>query len=233
MTRVYLSSPTTQAQASVCAGQHVLISYAVHASRKTLVRDYSPSFKSVLVDSGAFSELNSGVKVDLAAYVDWVAKMPWVDNWAALDDISGDWRRGMENLKAGGFGTYHEADPPELLPELIEIARERGNWIGLGMTPPRRARRWLVETLERIPEDLHIHGWALGAFLGERGASKIASVDSTTWYRRSEALRVGGLSFLTPVEALSIEIKRILRTPKRHTLVDHEDSLNFEFKEED
>ena len=33
----------------------------------------------------------------------------------------------------GGFPTIHDTDPEELLPDLIDIARERGGWIGVGV----------------------------------------------------------------------------------------------------
>jgi hypothetical protein len=213
----FLSSPVTQLQAHVCKGQNVLLSYPLFKNRPSLIRDYAPSFSRILIDSGAYSSMNSGTEIVLSEYAEWCDKIHWADAFAGLDDIK-DWRKSMKNYQAWerGFPTYHDGDPPELLDELIPMARERGGWIGLGLAPPRHGKsRWVSETLQRIPHDLWVHGWALQIYTALPGRRKIDSVDSTTWYRRSEALRVNGLQFLTPAEALEIEILRIERRPKR------------------
>src|SRR6185312_13390256 len=178
---VYLSSPGSQAHADHLSGMPVLLSFACCGK---WVKDYESSFGRVMLDSGAFSELNSGKKVDIGAYADWArARLHYVDAAAGLDDISGDWRRSLANYEAfpEGFPTFHETDPPELLDELIAMARQRGRWIGLGLLPPRGGKeKWVRAACERIPEDLHVHGWAL------RGYSHVArldSLDSTNWFR--------------------------------------------------
>lgn len=132
---VYLASPQTQQQAEHVSGMPVLLSYALVGKRDWLDKGYQQSFSRILVDSGAYSELNSGVVVDGAAYRDWHAT--WSDHAdaiAGLDDISGDWRRSLKNYEAfGGFPTMHDSDPPELLADLVSIAEERGGGSGLGL----------------------------------------------------------------------------------------------------
>jgi hypothetical protein len=208
---VYLGSPGNQMHASYLGGVPVLLSYATWSR---WVDDYAPSFGRLVIDSGAFSELNSGVKVDGGAYREWCARWGWADAVAGLDDISGDWRRSLKNYELyGGFPTFHETDPPELLDDLIPIARERGGWLGFGMLPETRQRRgggrWLDESLDRIPPDLHAHGWALRGYLDR---PRLDSVDSTNWFRDAFKLRVSPLtSHLTPAECVEVVVKRYRR----------------------
>lgn len=203
--RVYLASPDNQMQANACKGYPVLLSFALASKKPFLERAYMASFDRVLLDSGAFSEFNSGVRVDLTEYVEWAQSIPWADNWAGLDDISGNYRRGLKNLDAGGFPTLHDSDPEEILPDLIDIARERGNWLGLGKMPPRSTDDgWVRRTLDRIPDDIHVHGWALGTHA--RRCSRINSYDSTHWWRAAFTTRKN-FPFLTYAECLEIHIK--------------------------
>ncbi len=205
---VYLASPNTQQQAEHVAEMPVLLSFAIYA--KWLDR-YQQSFRRILIDSGAFSEFSSGKKVDLDEYIDWSER--WrghADAVAGLDDISGDWRRSLSNYERfdGGFPTFHESDPPELLDELVEISQERGQWLGLGLLPPRNGKeRWIREACDRIPEGIHVHGWACRAYTNVR---RIDSVDSTNWWRDGMAIRQK-LPWLTYGEALEIVVKRYQR----------------------
>lgn len=204
---VYLASPNTQQQAEHACGMPVLLSFACYA--KWLDR-YQQTFKRILIDSGAYSELNSGKKIDGAAYKEWCARWDGhADAVAGLDDISGDWRRSLRNYELyGGFPTIHDTDPPELLADLIPIARERGGWIGLGIKPPRQGNEsWVRETCSRIPEGMHVHGWALRAYTHVR---RLDSVDSTEWWRTAMAVRQN-LPWLTYGEALEIVVKRYVR----------------------
>lgn len=201
----YLSSPNSQVQAAAVAGQPVLLSYAL---RSDWIMQYVPSFGRVLIDSGAFSVMNSGKVIDPIAYRDWASQFEWVDAIAGLDDIGGDWRKSLRNYEVGGgFPTFHDSDPPELLDDLVAIARERGGWIGIGLVPPRRGkRRFVAETIARIPAGIHIHGWALGEYAGE----KLHSVDSTKWFREAMTLR-SKLNWITYAEALDLVVKRYAR----------------------
>ncbi len=206
---VYLAGPCTQQQAEHVCGMPVLLSFAYYAS---CLDKYQSSFKRILIDSGAFSELNSGKKIDGAAYKDWAQR--WAghaDAVAGLDDISGDWRRSLDNYeKYGGFPTFHDTDPPELLDDLIALARERGGWLGVGLKPPRHGKEvWVRGVCERVPAGLHVHGWALRAYTNVR---RLDSVDSTNWWRDAMKLRtLSDTAHLTYGECLEVVVKRYVR----------------------
>lgn len=211
--KVYLASPNTQQQAEHAAGMPVLLSYACWSPWQF---SYQQSYSRILIDSGAYSEFTTGKPIDIAAYADWASQ--WVehaDAIAGLDAINGDWRRSLANYSQfpNGFPTYHETDPPEFLDDVIAIAKQRKQWIGIGLLPATRGKRagwgWLRETLERIPASIHVHGWALRAYTKIR---RIDSVDSTAWWRDAMKLRtIRDLSHLTYGECLEIVVKRYER----------------------
>lgn len=217
---VYLASPNTQQQAEHVADMPVLLAYSSYAP---WLDRYQQSFRRILIDSGAYSEFNTGAQVDLSAYADWAQRwLGHADAIAGLDDIRGDWRRSLRNYEAFslGFPTFHESDPPELLDDLVAIARERpGKWLGIGLLPPRQGKeQWVRATCDRIPTDLHVHGWALRAYTQVR---RLDSVDSTNWWRDGMALRLQ-LPWLTYGECLAIVVKRYQRWQR--TIVDADES---------
>ena len=176
--------------------------------------DYTKTFSRLLIDSGAYSVLNSGAAVDPVAYRDWHQQWDGVaDAVAGLDDIAGDWKRSMENYRVGGgFPTYHDTDPPELLGDLCDLARERGGWLGIGIKPPRHGKRqWLIDTLAKIPEGIHVHGWALRQYAD---LIRFDSMDSTNWWRDGFKIKAQ-LPFLSYGECLDIVVKRYQREPSR------------------
>ena len=208
----YLASPSNQMQAAAVCGMPVLLSFAMH---KKWLNTYQPTFSRVLIDSGAYSELTGGAVVDLDRYVDFMEE--WrdrADAIAGLDDIRGDWRRSLKNYERGGFPTFHDTDPDELLPDLIQLARERGGWLGIGVLPPRQSKReWLQRTLARIPDDIHVHGWALRLY---RDEPRLDSVDSTNWWRDGLDLMVKPLTkHLTHAECCEIVVKRYQRERRK------------------
>lgn len=210
---MYFSSPGSQVHADAASGRRVLLSFATHRS---WIDQYVPSFKSIMLDSGSFSTLNSGTKIDAHEFVNWTARYPFCDAWAGMDDIGGNWKLSMELYKHGGFPTYHSTDPVELLPELIAMAKERpvnGRcWIGIGLLPPRSGYEpFLRETLEQLEDEpLHVHGWALGAYAYMPQLYRLDSFDSTNWFRDGFKIRQQ-LPWLTYAEALDISIKRLER----------------------
>lgn len=222
---VYLASPNTQQQAEHAAEMAVLFSFACYSP---WLDKYQQSFRRVLIDSGAYSAFTTGKPVDIVAYGEWAAR--WVghaDAIAGLDDISGDWRKSLANYEAMplGFPTIHDSDPPELLRDLVQLARERGNWIGIGLTPPRQGKERFVRWVcDNVPEDMHVHGWALRAYSHVR---RIDSMDSTNWWRDAMQLR-RDLPWLTYGETLELVIKRyqreqrIFREDTKATLFDAE-----------
>lgn len=207
--RVYLASPDNQLQANAARSQNVLLSFALASKKTFLEKGYLGSFDRLLIDSGAFSAFNTGATIDPVEYMDWAKKIHWADNWAALDDISGDYRKGMKNAEQFGFPTFHDSDPEEILPDLIDISRERGNWLGIGLVPPRSRRSdWLARNLEKIPPDIHVHGWALGAYAQTQ--KRIDSFDSTHWWREAMKMR-SNLPWLTYGESLELTVKKVQR----------------------
>jgi hypothetical protein len=219
--QVYLASPNTQQQAEHVSGMPVLLSYAIWTP---WMERYQQTFGSVLIDSGAFSELTGAAKVDIDEYREW--SRPWLryaEAIAGLDDISGDWKRSLENYGAipWSFPTIHDTDPPELLRDLIAVARKRSEWLlanepdahakpwlGIGLKPPRQGKeRFIRWVCDNVPEDFHIHGWALRAYTHIR---RLDSVDSTNWWRDAMALRKD-LPWLTYGECLEIIVKRYIR----------------------
>lgn len=221
MLTVYLGSPRTQQQAHSANGMPVLLSYPLYSK---WMDGYLASYDRVLVDSGAFSELNSGVSVDLDGYAEFSKSMlsvPHVDACACLDDIRGDWRRGLRNWESmpWTFPVFHDSDPPEALEAILERVFDDGRprWIGLGMVPPRRSADWLdqtLSTLEKRAPGLHVHGFALRGHLDRllkhRGRS--VSVDSVNWILDVRKILDSPLTrHLTPAEALDIIVKRYRR----------------------
>ena len=207
--KVYLASPNTQQQAEHAEDMPVLLSFACYSP---WLDRYQQSFARILIDSGAYSAFTTGKKIDVVEYRDWSERWDGhADAVAGLDDISGNWRKSLKNYEEVGFPTMHITDPPELLDDLIEISKERGRWIGIGLEPGKRQgkERWLRETMDRIPDDFHVHGWALRAYTNIR---RLDSVDSTNWWRDAMALRtIGHLKHLTYGECLEIVVKRYKR----------------------
>ncbi len=206
---VYLASPRTQQQAEHLSGMPVLVSFGCFSP--CLRKGYLQSFDRVLVDSGAFGELNSGIKIDLEEYRAFSG--PFIgraDAIAGLDDISGDWRRSLRNYAAidWTFPTWHNTDPLELLPELCAMAVDRGKWLGIGLKPPRENKETIIrQALEMVPESLHVHLWAGRAYTHIR---RIDSVDSTNIWLDAMKLRKN-LPWLTYGECIAIVVKRYQR----------------------
>lgn len=206
---VYLASPNTQQQAEHVCDMPVLLSFACYSD---WLDRYQASFRRILIDSGAYSEMNSGKAVDGVAYREWSQR--WsehADAIAGIDDIRGDWRRSLENYEQfGGFPTIHDTDPHELLDDLVAISRERGKWLGIGLLPPREGKeRFVRDVCDRVPDDIHVHGWALRRYTHVR---RLDSVDSTNWWRDAMKLRtLPDTCHLTYGECLDVVVKRYQR----------------------
>lgn len=208
----YVGTPGNQFQAHLLIDKPCLISFA-HARKKTWLtkNGYADAFSHLLVDSGAYSEMTLGVAIDGYEYVDYVQSLSRVTAWAGIDDISGDWRRSIDNYqKFGGFPTIHDTDPIELLDDLIPMAREGQGWIGVGLEPPRQGKQEKVrEILDRMPSDLHVHGWALGRY--RRMSDRWDSMDSVhAWFEFGKIRNALG-PWLTPTEAMELAVKKVER----------------------
>jgi hypothetical protein len=197
-------------QAHLLKDMPVCLSYALWSE---WLWDYAPTFANVLIDSGAYSVLNSGKELSISDYATWVEQ--WrgkADAIAALDDISGDYKAGMANARMMplgiGFPTIHDSDPLEILDELLDIARWHGNWIGIGLVPPRQGKESFVrEVCERIPDGVHVHGWALGLYAHIK---RLDSVDSTNWML--DAMKIKrDLPWLTFAESCELMVSKYRR----------------------
>jgi len=97
------------------------------------------------------------------------------------------------------------------LPEMVELAYKHGKWIGLGLLPPRTGKAtWVKEAISRIPDNLHIHGWAMREYTN---IPRLDSTDSTNWFRDAMKLNKD-LYWLTYGECLELIIKRYQREAK-------------------
>ena len=218
--RIYFAGVNTQHLCSAFAGHHVLESYADGGGRKLLER-YRPTFASVALDCGAYSEMTTGKPIDLAAYIDFCLEHAAGYSWvASLDVIGGGPEENVKNwqsmLAAGveAIPTFHQGEPFSLLSDYCAAAKR----IGLGFKRPiQNARPWLSECFARIPAGFPVHGWAMTAYTD----FPFDSVDSRTWFFEMRALMsvegqgADALRCLTPGELLEIVIKKYERLPLR------------------
>jgi hypothetical protein len=223
MTRIYLASPNTQQQAEHCQDMPVLLSFAVFSD---WIYRYQQCFSRILIDSGAYSELNTGKKIDVLAYKDWSEQWFGVsDAIAGLDDIKGDYKKGLENLKIvpWSFPTWHIRDPLEIIPDLVALAYERGKW--LGMSCKEKGKEDILrKALELIPNDIHLHGWAMRQYSFLR---RFDSFDSTSWWRNAMILRPK-MPWLHLGECVEIIIKKYQRESRMFDLKENIQSSLFD-----
>lgn len=218
--RVYLSSPGNQMHAAALESMPVLISYAL---KTKWMESYIPSFGPVLMDSGAFSEMNTGKAVSLDGYGQYLEETRHrVDAAAALDDIRGNWKRSLSNWDAlpHTFPVLHDSDPPEYIDAVFERLQDQHRarlrpsdpqWVGIGLVPPRKATDWALKTLKRIPGGCHVHLFALRKIQREALAvRRDISFDSTNWMLDSWQYR-NSMPWLTPAECVEIVVKRYRR----------------------
>ena len=212
---VYLGSPDNQVQANAVKDMPVLLSFVL-AGRHKFIDQFVPTFNRLLLDCGAYSAMTRKVTIDGHAYRDWYQRFDGLcDAYAGIDDISGDWRQSWKNYQEfGGFPTIHDTDPPEHLADLIALAADRGKWLGIGLQPPREGKEQFIRSVcEQVPDNYHIHGWALRAYTH---INRLNSVDSTNWFRDAMDLRVLPLCrHLTYPETLEIIVKRYQRAHRK------------------
>ena len=223
--KVYHASPGNQLHAEMMAGCHVLESFALHAQRAWMVR-YRPTFASMMLDSGAFSEMTSGKPVDLGAYVDFaLAHRHGYDEIVNLDVISGDVSdrvaasmRNLQTMRDAGLDplpVFHQGEPWSVLLELAA-----GGRVGLGFQRPiRGAEEWLDDVFGRLPSGTKVHGFAMAAEKFTR-RYPFHSVDSATWFHEWRALMaLSGqgsdvIHYLTAGEVLQLVIRKYERIAK-------------------
>lgn len=219
MTRVYFAGVNQSHFCEAFAGLDVLESFA---DIRPVMDRYRPTFASMVLDCGAYTELTSGKPIDLGSYSDFClehgAGYEWV---ASLDSIGGGPAANVANWQAmlargvhGAMPTFHQGEPLELLRDYCRETKR----IGLGFQRPiKSAREWLASCFAVIPPGVQVHGWAMTAYTD----LPFASVDSTTWLWEMKALQgahgqgAEALRCLTTGELIAIVQKKYQRQAKR------------------
>ena len=223
---IYLASPTTQLQAEMMAGCDVLESFAIAATNRWAVR-YRPTWRRVMLDSGAFSEMTTGKPVDFGTYLDFAQEhASGYDEIVNLDVISGEvsarvdaGKRNLQAMRDAGLDplpVFHQGEPWSVLEELASCGK-----VGLGFQRPIAcADEFLSGCFSRIPSSCRVHGFAM-ANARYTGRYPFASVDAATWWHEVNAiLSVRGqasdaLEYLTVGEILrDIVIRKYERLPR-------------------
>lgn len=221
---IYLASPATQLHAEMMAGCDVLESFAIKATAQWSVR-YRPTWRRVMLDSGAYSEMTTGKAVDLGAYVDFcVQHQAAYSEIVNLDVIAGDVSErvtrsaaNLQRMRDAGLDplpVFHQGEPYSVLQDLASCGR-----VGLGFQRPiRGGQAWLDECFARIPSTTKVHGFGMA---NERFTKLFPfhSVDSATWIHELKALSaLSGqgsdvLHYLTQGELLKLVILKYQRLP--------------------
>jgi len=215
--RVYFAGVNQTHFCEAFKGLHVLESFA---DVRPMMDRYRPTFASMVLDSGAFSEMTTGKVIDLGQYADFILEHGRFYEWcASLDAIKGGADKSIANwqaLKDRGCNTvptFHQSEPWSVL-EGYCAATDR---IGLGFQRPiQNARPWLEECFARIPSRVRVHGWAMTNYTD----FPFESVDSTTWLREYMALLgvtgqgASAIGCLTPGELVQIVQRKYERLPR-------------------
>lgn len=208
MVRIYFAGLNTARLAEALEGEDVLISYADILRRSGVwSREIRPrlergAYRSVILDSGAFTELTErqrGVAeplhVDVRDYGRFALEFGHLfDEIVTLDDIEGDVERSrrntahLESLGLQVVPVFHQGEPWSVLEALVR----RYDRIGLGVQrvngrPAPGAFDWTAEALERVPSSVSVHGFGMTRFA--RRLPRMDTTDSTTWIAEFRALR--------------------------------------------
>jgi hypothetical protein len=216
--RIYFAGVNQSHWCDAFAGHRVLESYA---DVRALMDRYRPTFASMALDSGAYTEMTTGKAIDLAQYVDFCqAHGKFYDFIASLDSITGgpdvnlsNWRT-MRDAGIDAVPTFHQGEPWSVLQDYCAGSAA----VGLGFQRPiQNGETWLGECFSLIPERVRVHGWAMTSYTH----FPFHSVDSRTWFFEVRALMgvegqgASALDCLTPRELLEIVVKKYLRLPRR------------------
>jgi len=169
---------------------------------KTAQRFSIPLF----LDSGAFSAMTQGAKIDLSAYIDFCLEHADTFDLIASLDVIGDWRSTLANhrsmIEAGveSIPTFHVNEPWSALRDLLTT----NSYIALGVAGQQKKRRQVMAWITRcfklrqeIAPDCLFHGFGLTSSV-VLCFFPWTSVDSTTWQvgrRFGDLIVVKGRSF--------------------------------------
>jgi len=203
--RIHFAGINTTPLASATEGRDILVSYAdVIRQPGWWERELKPRleagrYRSVILDSGAFTVISQGIVIDVESYAAFAAEhQDLFDVVVGLDDIAGDlgttWRN-QATLEAAGveaLPVFHQDEPWEVL----EAYAERYDYIGVGFARREGGRlahgqkenaAFLREFFSRVGDRAKVHGFAMTRWAGK--GWPFFSVDSTTWIAEFRALR--------------------------------------------
>jgi hypothetical protein len=141
---------------------------------EAVLREMARAGAAVIGDSGAFSALAQGTRIDLEDYARWIidhrADLVWAASLDVIGDPASSWRnwRQLTALGVTTMPTIHIGTPPT---ELDRYADAGCTFVGLGGIAARAKSRsvatlrWLVSVF-RYARDHHpamrFHGWGVG-----------------------------------------------------------------------
>ena len=221
--KLYFASPNTRILAEAVKEQRVLESFAIQWK---YANQYRMAYRSMMLDSGAFSAHNSGKVIDVDEYGEYAAAHAAdYDLVINLDDIAGNVALSAANESRlrdvhglDPVPVFHQGEPWAVLDEYTSRAPVVGLGFKRPLTRPAIRREWIGECFGRVPTGHKIHGFAMTSYMGD---FPFASVDSTTWIRDYMDIaygphgQIGELArFLTPLEILDLVIKKWERRPR-------------------
>lgn len=218
MTRVYLAGANQSQWARVLEGQDILISFADISTRpgwwerEMLPRLRAGAYPSVILDSGAFTELSKPTyHTDLEEYGDFLEEYGHLFAFAiTLDDILGDLAKTwgntarLEERALRVLPVFHGREPWAVLEAYVR----RYDRVGLGFyrDPPKgkggrstisrdqgeglSPDEWLAKALDICEAaGVETHGLGMTRYAMRRGHDRLTTVDSTTWIAEYRAIR--------------------------------------------
>jgi len=218
-TTVHFAGVNTEALCAATEGRAILVSYADVLrrpgwwTRSLLPRLEAGAYSSVILDSGAFTVLSAGLRIDVSDYARFAAEYGHLfDQVVGLDDIAGElsttWRNQAELEAAGvdAMPVFHQGEPWAVLDHYL--ARYGAVGVGFARKPGGRLAHsqadnhaFLVEVFARrdaCGRSVRLHGFAMTRW-AEAGFA-FDTTDSTTWIAEYRALSKIAPEGVTTVE---------------------------------
>lgn len=165
---------------------------------------------TVIADSGAFSAMSAGAKVEVKDLAKWAIQ--WKDHfkWVASLDVIGNpvrtysnWREMVDIHGVNAIPTIHFGTHPS---ELDKYGRRGVDLVGLGglvRVQTSAQMRWLIQVFKYAKEhwpDMQFHGW--GCTSHQHFRLPFYSVDSSSW---TSPMRYGRMRILDPRDGKHVE----------------------------
>lgn len=189
-TRIHHAGINTADLARWSEGHPILISYADIVQRpgvwerELLPRLERKAWPSVILDSGAFTELGDPTfHVDIDAYADFALQFGHLFTFVVnLDDIRGNVDRSQRNLDhlrdrgVPAIPVFHQGEDWDVLEAMVQ----EGGMIGVGFQRPiRGAKAFLNEFFARVDGRVPVHGFGMNSWALQ--GYPFATTDSKTW----------------------------------------------------